>query len=76
MSKEQHNIVEYTVCIIGAFAKRFSMTNAKAYRYLRDFKGLDFLTKHYSVEHTLSVENAVEDCAIVCQRHGGALALS
>ena len=75
MPKEQINIIEYLVGVIGAFAKHFSLTNAKAYRYLRDFKGLEFLTKHYGIEHTLSIEDAVEDCAIVCYRHGGALAI-
>ena len=54
MSKEQSNIVEYLVCVIGAFARQFSLTNAKAYMYLRQYKGLDFLTKHYGVEHTQS----------------------
>ena len=75
MSKEQSNIVEYLVCVIGAFAKQFSLTNAKAYQYLRQYKGLDFLTKHYDIEHTQSIEDAVEDITIVCNRHGGALVL-
>ena len=75
MSKEQTNIIEYLVCVIGAFARQFSLTNAKAYQYLRQYKGLDFLTKHYGVEHTQSIEDAVEDIAIICNRHGGALVL-
>lgn len=75
MSKEQSNIIEYLVCVIGAFAKRFSMTNANSYEYLRKYKGLDFLTKHYAVEHTQSIEDAVDDLAIVCSRHGGVLSL-
>ena len=75
MSKEQSNIVEYLVCVIGAFARQFSLTNAKAYMYLRQYKRLDFLTKHYGVEHTQSIEDAVEDITAICQRHGGALAL-
>lgn len=28
MSKEQSNIVEYLVCVIGAFAKQFSLTGS------------------------------------------------
>ena len=75
MSKEQSNIIEYLVCVIGAFAGQFSLTNADAYKYLRQYKGLDFLTRHYGIEHTQSIEDAVEDCAIICKRHGGALAL-
>ena len=74
MSKEQANIIEYLVCVIGAFARQFSLTNAKAYQYLRQYKGIDFLTKHYGAEHTLSIEDAVEDIATICNRHGGALA--
>lgn len=68
-------MVEYLVCVIGAFARRFSLTNARAYRYLRDYKGLNFLTQHYAAEHTLSVEDALDDLAIVCHRHGGALTI-
>ena len=64
MSKEQTNMIEYLVCVIGAFARQFSLTNAKAYQYLRQYKGLDFLTKHYGVEHTQSIEDAVEDIAL------------
>ena len=75
MSKEQSDIVEYLVCVIGAFARQFSLTNAKAYQYLREFKGLDFLTRHYAAEHTQSIEDAVEDCSVICHRHGGAWVL-
>lgn len=75
MSKEQSNILEYLVCVIGAFAERFALTNAKSYQYLRQFKGLDFLLKHYEAEHTLSIDDAVEDIAVICHRHGGALML-
>ncbi len=71
MSKEQRNIIEYLICVIGAFAMRFSLTNAKAYHYLRQFKGLEFLTRHYAIEHTLSIDDAVEDVIIVCNHHGG-----
>ena len=75
MSKEQSNILEYLICVIGAFAQKFALSNEKAYQYLREFKGLDFLVKHYEAEHTLSIDDAVEDIAVICHRHGGALAL-
>ena len=70
MSKEQANVIEYLVCVIGAFAWQFSLTNALAYKYLRQYEGLAFLTKHYGAEHTLSIEDTVEDIAIICNRHG------
>ena len=73
MSKEQSNIIEYLVFVIGAFAQQFSLTNAKAYKYLHQYKGLDFLTKHYGAEHTQSVEDVVEDITVICNRHWGRL---
>lgn len=73
MTREMSNIIEYLVCCIGAFANKYALTNAKAYQYLHAFKGLDFLIKCYDVEHTFSIEDAVEDIAVICRRHGGAL---
>ncbi len=66
-----HNIIEYVVCCVGAFAKRFMLTNAQAYAYLRRFNGIDFLINCYAAEHTLSIEDAVEDLTVVCHKHGG-----
>lgn len=66
-----HNIIEYVVCCVGAFAKRFKLTNAQAYAYLRRFQAIDFLIDCYPAEHTLSIEDAVEDMAQLCQKHGG-----
>ena len=71
---EINNRLEWFFCCIGAFARRFALTNAQAYRYLTNFKGLDFIDKHYGVEHTQSVEDAVEDMIAVCRRNGGMLA--
>ena len=71
--KEQSNIIEYLVCVIGAFAMRFSITNANAYKYLSDFKGLDFLRRNYEAEHILSIDDAVDDLTLICNRNGGGL---
>ena len=70
---ETGNRLEYFYCCIGAFAQRYSLTNAEAYRYLRNFKGLDFIDKHYEAEHTQSIEDSVEDMTAICKRNGGLL---
>ena len=66
-----HNIIEYVNCCVGAFANRFNLSLADSYAYLRRFEGIDFLIDCYAAEHTLSIEDAVEDVAILCQKNGG-----
>ena len=67
-------MLEYIVFVIGIFATKYSMSNANAYQYIRKFKGLDFLLRHYDIEHTLSIDDAIDDIIIVCKRNGGTLA--
>jgi len=76
MGSKTKDIVEYLCVVISEFGKRFSMTNAAAYRYLKKYTGIDFLIRHYDTEHTFSVDNAVEDLCEICQRKGGTLSLS
>lgn len=65
--------IEYIICCVGAFASRFNLTNAQAYGYLRRFSGIDFLIDCYAAEHTLSIEDAVEDLTNICLKNGGRL---
>lgn len=53
--------------------KGFSVSNAFAYNYLSQYKGLDFIYDFYDVEHTFSIDDVVEDMQKVCQRNGGPL---
>lgn len=68
------NKIEYVVCCVSAFAAKFSLTNAQAYAYLRRFSGIDFLIDCYAAEHTLSIDDAVNDLTAVCSKKGGKLA--
>lgn len=70
----KHDIIEYTNCCIGAFANRFKLSLVEAYIYLRKFKGIDFLIDCYAADHTLSIEDAVDDIAYICRKNGGRLA--
>lgn len=68
-----HNIIEYVNCCVGAFARRFHLPMAQAYAYLRRFRGIDFLIDCYAAEHTLSIEDAVDDIDLLCRKNGGRL---
>ena len=69
--KETFERIEYVVACVGAFAQRFDLSNMQAYAYLRRFSGIDFLLDCYAAEHTLSIDDAVSDLQIICQRDGG-----
>ena len=69
--RELNNRIEYIVTCIGDFAAQHSMTPAAAYTFLEKYHGLSFLTDCYDVEHTQSIQTAVDDLAEVCIRNGG-----
>ena len=73
-AEELNNRLLYYFCCIGEFARKYSLTNAEAYKFLSECKGMDFIDTYYEAEHTQSIEDSVEDMMSVCQRNGGALA--
>ena len=72
--RELNNRIEYMVTCIGDFTSQYAMTPAAAYAFLEKYRGLSFLTDCYDVEHTQSVQKAVDDMSEVCIRNGGVLA--
>ncbi|MDE6409517.1 MAG: DUF3791 domain-containing protein [Muribaculaceae bacterium] len=73
-NREIKNRIEYIVVCISEFAKRFNLTTQQAYGYLHRFKGIDFLNEFYEVEHTQSIESAVDDLQMYCYNNGGRIA--
>ena len=71
--QELKNRIEYMVTCVGDFAAQHSMTPAEAYLFLDKYRGLTFLDDYYDVEHSQSIQTAVDDMSEVCARHGGVL---
>lgn len=63
--------INYTVVCVNEFAKKFEITLKEAFQYLEKYKGILFLKEHYEIEHTLSLEDAIEDLSRVCRTNGG-----
>jgi hypothetical protein len=63
--------IHYYVICIGEFARAKHMSVKDAFNYLHAHKGVEFLVECYDAEHTLSLENAVEDLTHVCRSNGG-----
>ena len=74
IKKPDKKIIDYVMTAIIEFAKKHGLTIREASNYLNRFKGIDFLTEFYDVEHTLSFNDCVDDLTVVCQNNGGALA--
>lgn len=66
-------LIEYIVAAINEFAKRYFLTVKEASNYLLRFKGIEFLEQCYAGEHTLSVNDWVDDVTAVCKRNGGGI---
>lgn len=73
INTQQVNIINYMVVCINEFASRFNITSKEAFQYLDEYKGIRFLKENYEIEHTLSIDDAIDDMVIVCKRNGGYL---
>lgn len=67
------NVIAYVVVAISEFAKVHHLSVREANNYLRRFKGIDFLTEHYDVEHLLSFDDSVQDLTQICLNNGGGI---
>lgn len=63
--------INYTVVCVNEFAVRFHIAAKEAFTYLYDHKGIEFIKEHYDIEHTLSLDDAVEDLTMICRNNGG-----
>jgi hypothetical protein len=58
---------------VSAFSKRKSLDKRDAFNYLYNHNGMEFLIDCYEAEHTLSLDNAVDDLTLVCKNNGGTI---
>lgn len=68
-----NNKISYMVACVSSFASGFNLSKKEAFSYLYNNKAIAFLKEHYEIEHTLSVDDAVDDMAEICRQNGGIL---
>lgn len=73
VKKPDKNTIDYVMTAIIEFAKKHGLTIREASNYLNRFKGIDYLTEFYDVEHTLSFNDCVDDLTVVCRNNGGVI---
>ena len=65
--------INYAVACVNEFADRYNMTPQEAFRFLNKYKAIAILKENYEIEHTLSLDDAIDDLFIICQNNGGTL---
>ncbi|GHV89183.1 hypothetical protein AGMMS50267_15430 [Spirochaetia bacterium] len=65
--------IQYYVLCVETFADVKQIPQKEAFKYLYAHKGIEFLIECYDAEHTLSLDDAVEDLTRVCRNNGGNL---
>jgi len=71
LDEETKARVAYINWIIHGFARGFKRPLPEAYKYLKEFGGIDFLFRHYEIEHTESEINTHHTLLRICRKNGG-----
>lgn len=73
IDKQQIDLINYMVVCINEFASRYNLNSKETFDYLYRHSGIKFLEEHYEIEHTLSLEDVIDDIVMVCKKNGGYL---
>jgi hypothetical protein len=68
---EKRSKIRFIAFIIPEFARSYKMNKQAAYRYLKQYGGLDFLFEHWWTLHTDNPFWAVRDMYEICYQNGG-----
>lgn len=72
MCKERKQI-NYAVVCVNEFARRHNLKMKEAFQFLFQHNAIAFLKENYDIEHTLSLDDALDDMMAVCRKNGGTL---
>ena len=67
------NKLQYYIMCVSAFSDKKGLSPQYAFNYLYEHDGIRFLIDCYDAEHTLSINDAVEDLSLVCKNNGGTI---
>ncbi|MDR1652326.1 MAG: DUF3791 domain-containing protein [Prevotellaceae bacterium] len=71
MNKELSDKISFISFIVPEFAAAYKMNIQKAYHYLKEYGGWDFLNNHWWALHTDSKYYALRNLYEVCYKNGG-----
>lgn len=66
---EQKKVINFIVACVNEFAWKYHISAKEAFQYLFQFKAIEFLKENYEAEHILSLENVIEDMALLFRQY-------
>jgi hypothetical protein len=71
LDRETENRISFISFLVLEFAESFKMEPQKAYRYLKQYGGMDFLFENWWALHTDNPFYAVQNLFDICRQNGG-----
>jgi len=72
IDEERHERLAYLDWMIYRFAETYKMNKPRAYRYLKQYGGIDYILEHWWALHTDNQIYSVRSVFKECERNGGA----
>lgn len=63
--------IHYTNLCVRKFAESKGMTLDAAFTYLLTYGGMKYLVEFYDVEHTLPIDDTIDELTLTCKAAGG-----
>ena len=67
------DVVDYIAFMVNEFALKHKLSMKDSYNYLNSYSGIEFLDKHYEVEHCENPLITLRSLQQICKRKGGNL---
>ncbi|GHT44103.1 hypothetical protein AGMMS49965_19170 [Bacteroidia bacterium] len=65
------DVIDYIAFIINSFSERYKLPVTQSFNYLYQYGAIEFLNKHYEVEHCENPRITLREMQDYCQRNGG-----
>ncbi len=73
MLNKAREIVDYIAFMISEFALQHELSMTQSFDYLNRYGGIDFLDKHYEVEHCENPRITLRSLLQICSKAGGSI---
>ena len=73
LDREAEERIGFMSFIIPEFGEAYKMDKRKAYLYLKEYGGIDYIYRHWWALHTDNPRHALRDIFDICKKNGGDL---